>query len=271
MQAMADEFVGKGLPIDPDGVHQAVDILGSGAAELWAVIRVETSGAGFLPDRRPKILFERHVFSAKSGHRFDATDPDISNPIPGGYGAGGAAQYDRLARALALDRRAALLSASWGIGQVMGYNAEIVGYPGVEDMVEDMRATEDAQIKAMARFITANRLDGALRAHDWPQFAAGYNGPNYRINSYDTRLAAALEFLKRGGLPDLSVRAAQVYLTYLGYDPHGVDGIMGRLTRSAMNDFQEKHGLATTDHVDDRTLAALKDALGGAAAAAPQS
>ena len=164
---MAREFEGKGLPIDPDGVQDAVDILGSGAAELWTVIQVETSGCGFLADRRPVILFERHVFSDKSRHRFDATHPDISNPKPGGYGAGGAAQYDRLGRAAAFDRHAALLSASWGIGQMMGYNAEAVGYPGVEQMVDEMCATENAQLLAMTRFIRANRLDGALRC--WPR------------------------------------------------------------------------------------------------------
>src|SRR5204863_9082982 len=32
---------------------------------------VETSGCGYLPDRRPKILFERHVFSRLTEHRYD--------------------------------------------------------------------------------------------------------------------------------------------------------------------------------------------------------
>ncbi len=45
--------------------------------ELWAVLSVETSGCGYLPDKRPKILFERRVFSRLTGHRFDADDPDM--------------------------------------------------------------------------------------------------------------------------------------------------------------------------------------------------
>jgi hypothetical protein len=28
---------------------------------LWSVVVVETSGCGFLPDRRPRILFERRI------------------------------------------------------------------------------------------------------------------------------------------------------------------------------------------------------------------
>ncbi|HUL67226.1 MAG TPA: peptidoglycan-binding domain-containing protein [Burkholderiaceae bacterium] len=54
------------------------------------------------------------------------------------------------------------------------------------------------------------------------------------------------------------MRAAQVYLSYLGYDPGPVDGQMGRFTRSAMNDFQTRAQLPLTDEVDATTFAALK-------------
>ena len=39
---------------------------------------VETSGQGFLPNRRPQILFERHIFSTLTKRRFDASHPNIS-------------------------------------------------------------------------------------------------------------------------------------------------------------------------------------------------
>jgi len=61
---------------------------------------------------RAKILFERHKFSRATSGRFDETHPGISNPVQGGYGAGGAHQYDRLAEAILLDREAALEGAS---------------------------------------------------------------------------------------------------------------------------------------------------------------
>jgi hypothetical protein len=41
---------------------------------------------------------------------------------PGCYGPRGASQYDRLNRAILKDRTAALQSASWGLGQIMGMN-----------------------------------------------------------------------------------------------------------------------------------------------------
>ena len=110
----------------------------------------------------------------------------------------------------------------------------------------------------MAGEISHNRLDRALRTHDWVAFARGYNGPNYAINSYDTRLAAAYQKYNIGPLPDLIIRAAQIYLTYLGYEPGTVDGIMGRFTRSALNEFQSKRGLPMTNDINDDVLLDLK-------------
>ncbi|MBI4593023.1 MAG: N-acetylmuramidase family protein, partial [Candidatus Rokubacteria bacterium] len=186
---MAEPFRGDALPLDREGLAEVIDRLRVGAAELWAVLNVETRGCGFLPDRRPAMLFERHIFSRETDHRFDTSHPDVSNHLAGGYGAGGAAQYERLQRALALDRRAALRSASWGIGQLMGFNAEIAGYDDVEAMVTAMTASENQQLLGMAGEITHNGLDRALRAHDWAAFARGYNGSEYARNQYDTRLA----------------------------------------------------------------------------------
>ena len=188
---MSVAFRGTALPLDEDGMAEVIDRVKSGAAEVWAVLTVETRGCGFLPDRRPMILFERHVFSRETKGRFDPSHPDISNPQPGGYGAGGANQYDRLQRAIALDRKAALRSASWGIGQLMGFNAEIAGYADVEEMVAAMAMSENRQLLGIAGEITHNRLDRALRSHNWAAFARGYNGPAYAKNRYDTRLSAA--------------------------------------------------------------------------------
>src|SRR4029077_1061427 len=131
---------------------------------------VETAGCGFLADRRPRLLFERHVFHRRTNGAFDATHPAISNALPGGY-LGGPLEFDRLAEAAALDRRAALESASWGIGQVMGSNAAQAGFPDVEAMVAASIDGEDAQLAATAAFIRAEGLHTPLAAHDWTAFA----------------------------------------------------------------------------------------------------
>src|SRR5215470_19978803 len=118
-------FTGPGKPLTDKAVETARGIVDLPLEAMWAVMHVESSGAGYLADRRPKILFERHLFHRATGGRFDATHPDISDPSAGGFGPGGAHQYSRLAEAVALDRQAALSSASWGLGQVLGSNFEV--------------------------------------------------------------------------------------------------------------------------------------------------
>jgi hypothetical protein len=164
--------------------------LGVSAPEVWTVLAVETSGCGFLPDRRPQILFERHIFHRLTAGRFD--DGDISDPSPGGYGPRGAAQYDRLGRAIAKDRAAALQSASWGLGQIMGMNFSRAGFETVEEMVAAMVESENQQLLAMMNFLRATGLAASLKTHNWASFARGYNGPNFAINRYDIRLRSIL-------------------------------------------------------------------------------
>jgi hypothetical protein len=164
--------------------------IGCDEAAVRAVVAVEAASRGFLPSGRPKILFERHIFRRITGGKFDASDPAVSNKKPGGY-LGGEREYDRLADALGLDAKAALESASWGVGQIMGLNHEPAGYPTARAMIEAFCEGEDAQIAAMGAFILHEGLAGYLRAHDWERFAAGYNGPAYRKNDYHTKLAAA--------------------------------------------------------------------------------
>lgn len=255
------EFRGEGLPLTPMGLAEACEDLGVRAAELWAVLTVETRGCGFLPDRRPLILFERHVFHRRSRGRFDERAPDLSNPSAGGYGAAGAHQHDRLRRAIELDRHTALLSASWGIGQVMGFNAKNAGFACVEAMVAAMARDEDTQLASMAGEIASSGLARSLRAHDWTSFARGYNGSNFAINRYDTRLAAAHDRFRSGLLPDLAVRSAQVHLLYQGFQPGPVDGLLGRFTRDALEQFQAATGLPQTGEPDGATLEALQEGL----------
>jgi hypothetical protein len=252
------EFVGKSRAIDTEGFSAVTQSLKIKAAEIWAVLAVETTGCGFLPDRRPKILFERHYFHKLTKGKFDKKAPDVSAPSAGGYGVGGAHQYDRLAQAIQLDRQAALRSASWGLGQVMGDNFKAAGYKDVETMVAAMCDSENAQLAAVGSFLKANKLDRALQAHDWTAFARGYNGPDFAENQYDVQLRGEFQKYSFGSLPDLNVRAAQVYLNFLGFDPGRIDGVMGSRTRSALVDFQTKQKLTVTGKLNDATTAALE-------------
>ncbi len=257
---MALEFVGTSLALSQTGLDAVTNSLGVGAAELWTVITVETSGRGFLSDRRPPILFERHIFHQLTGGKFD--DGDISDPSSGGYGPLGAAQYVRLSRAIALDRTAALQSASWGLGQIMGRNWAMAGFSDVAGMVSAMSLSEDAQLTAMGAFLKSSKLDRALQGHDWTGFAKGYNGPAFMKNRYDEKLAAAYSTFSSGKLPDLTVRSAQLYLGFLGFDPGPIDGMMGLRTRQAIAAFQASKGMPTAGAVNLALVSALAPSAG---------
>ena len=147
------EFSASGTPLTRNDVDEVLDLIGAEESALWAVLAVETSGSGFLPDRRSKILFERHYFHRLTEGRFDDEYPNISAKSAGGYGAAGAHQYDRLNIALKLNEAAALQSASWGLGQIMGSHFEKLGYATPQDMIESFVQSEGDQLQGIAKFL----------------------------------------------------------------------------------------------------------------------
>jgi len=257
--AQALPFQGSALGLSPAGLARVSSNLAIHVPEIWTVLAVETSGCGFLPDRRPQILYERHIFHRLTEGRFD--DGDISDPSPGGYGPRGASQYDRLARAILKDHNAALQSASWGIGQIMGQNYALAGFQTVDEMILAMSQSEDDQLMAMGTFLLSSHLASSLQAHDWTSFARGYNGPNYTVNRYDVRLNGEYQKYLTGGLPDLNVRSAQLYLTFLGFHPGPVDGIAGVETLAAFDEFARQQGVANNGVIDANAVASLITAL----------
>jgi hypothetical protein len=252
-----EAFAGSGRPISQADFSAACGKLGVDDASLWAILTVETKGFGYLTDRRPKILFERHIFSARTNHAFDASHPDISGPR-GGY-IGGPAEYDRLNRAIALNRRAALESASWGLAQIMGFNAATIGYADAEAMVASFVQSEAGQLDGCVRFLMSNdSLHNALKAKIWDRVAFHYNGASYADNAYDKKLAQNYTLFASGQAPAIGLRAAQARLSYLGYDPHGIDGVMGPGTRGALTQFQTAQKLPVTGELDAATASLLE-------------
>lgn len=180
-----------------DDLRRAAAQLDVPLACVRAVNEVESTGPGFLPDGRPVILFERHIMYRQIralGLDADALArqyPNIVHPKRGGY-MGKAAEHMRLARAGDIDRACALASASWGMFQIMGYHWERLGYASIEAFADAMRRGEADQLEAFVRFVQADpALHKALKARRWATFAAGYNGPAYKDNFYDVRLARA--------------------------------------------------------------------------------
>lgn len=172
--------------------QQAADTLGCHIAAVKAVAEVESRESGFLENDEPVILFERHIFSARTHHLFDKVNPNISNSRPGGYGKLNE-QHARLAEAVKLDRDAALMSCSWGKFQIMGFNFSLAGYNTLQDFINAMYRSEKDHLQAFIQYLKEMSLDDELRNQEWAEFAKRYNGPGYKRNRYDTKLKAAFK------------------------------------------------------------------------------
>lgn len=179
-------------------IAAAAELLGVEPAAVKAVVQVESNGSGYLKDGRVKILFERHVF-----HRLLAAEnkaaaaiareaaPHVCNSIPGGY-IGGTGEYPRLSRAMSIAHEIGMQSASWGLFQIMGCNYKQAGFDNIHAFVDAMKESEGRQLMAFAAFVKADKaMLAALQKHDWAGFARRYNGPAYKRNNYDSKLANA--------------------------------------------------------------------------------
>lgn len=182
---------------------------------------VESKGAGFLLGGRNVILFERHIFYSRL-NKMMREDPavlaeveiklgvqgidkvqafllanfsDIYNSKTGGYkGTVGWVDYEweRYEKAASINARAAALSASYGLFQIMGFNYHLMaGFSSVEEMVDAFDESERNQLMGFCKFIKANpNLIKAIRSGDWLAFALGYNGPAQK--GYDIKLKNAV-------------------------------------------------------------------------------
>lgn len=166
---------------------------------IKAVAEVESSGNGFLSDGRVKILFEGHQFYKFTKGAFAVSHPTLcykkwtkkfytTGPNADVRGAG---ELARLNNAIALNRTAALMSASYGKFQIMGFNFAVAGFPTVDEFYEAMQISEGEQLNAFCNYIKNNSIDDELRSHNWAGFAFRYNGAEYKKNQYDTKLAKA--------------------------------------------------------------------------------
>jgi hypothetical protein len=181
-----------------DDYARAAKALNVEIAAIKAVAEVESAGSGFLPDGRPSILYEAHIFhqhskgahaGAKDRRGVALSSPSWNRAL---YGATGAAQHNRYEDARALNADAANKACSWGMFQILGANHKACGFDTSQEFVDAMwTGGASAHLDAFVAFIKANKLDGALRAKNWAAFAKGYNGPAYAQNAYDKKMAAA--------------------------------------------------------------------------------
>ena len=194
---------------------KAAELLNCEIASVKAVIDVESGNrGGFLLESDidensinpsgytdyPVILFEGHIFYKQLKKK--GIDPEkymntntadiLYKSWTKQYYSSKWGEYFRLCKASEIDEECALLSCSYGLGQIMGFNYRACGYTSVQDFVEDMKISEGQQLLAFCNFIKSNsKLLKAIQTKDWVTFAYNYNGPEYAKNNYDTKLKKA--------------------------------------------------------------------------------
>lgn len=197
--------------------QSAASSLGCSVAQIRAVWEVECSGNGWFTDIRgdilsldgpggfidgsalPKILFEAHIFARETRGRFTKAHPNISSASWNRkLYVGGQGEWERLWKAMSLDRTAALRSASVGAPQIMGFNHKLAGFNTVEAFWDAMKESEANQLKAFVAFLINSKLADELRAcstdpKSCRPFAKGYNGSGFEANNYHGKIAAAIK------------------------------------------------------------------------------
>lgn len=170
-------------------------------AALNAVTLVEGNSHGYdLDTGKILIQFEKTWFKrTNTDWREDTKNTTWQNNGVGSQ----AVEWPAFNSAFASDPEAAMLSTSWGIMQVMGFNHAVCGFKTVGAMVEFAKESEANQIELGCRFIKANpKMDKALKNKDFATFAYYYNGEEYERFNYDKRMLAA--YKQSGGVIPIS-------------------------------------------------------------------
>lgn len=180
---------------------KSAEKIGCEIAVVKTVAIVESNGSGFQSDGTPTILFEPHIFwkqlKAKGINpeellKKDPSLSDILYPVWGSKPYGKySAQSSRMERASKINREAALMSASYGLFQIMGFNWKLCGASSLQDFINAMYKNEDSHLDMFDDYIVNSGLNDELKNLDWKGFAASYNGPLYRKNQYDVKLKNA--------------------------------------------------------------------------------
>jgi hypothetical protein len=264
-------------------VAPAAFSLGVPPALLQAVVGVESDGiAGWMDGTQVRSIkrFEGHKFDKYVGksRQVKARRMGLAHPKMGGV-KNPRDQADRhklFMRAYRFDRDAAIKSTSFGVGQVMGFNAEMLGFTGAYEFYKYVETGPEAQVDVMMRYIRNAGLVDELRRADFTGFARGYNGPAYKKYKYDTRMRQAYNRLSKA--PPIAVRrdidtlhigdrgsdviAWQDKLQRFGLSVLS-DGDFGTDTKAATESFQRQVGLRADGVVGKHTRRAMADAIKG--------
>jgi uncharacterized caspase-like protein len=167
---------------------------------LLAIAQVESGPlGGFDANGRPIILFEPHLFSRHTQHRYDVSHPTVSAPRWDRtlYPRTQDGRWVQLRTAFELDPEAAVASTSWGRFQLLGQNFSAAGYGSATEFIAAMSKSELAEYQSLLAFSVSRNLLDEIQRLDFTGFARGYNGPGYAQYRYDVKMREA--YIRNGG------------------------------------------------------------------------
>jgi hypothetical protein len=132
-----------------DAVIRIAEREGIDPAGLLAVVEVESAGKPLEDNNRtPRFLFERHIFyrylrnhapeKLQRAVELGLAHPRWDRTIQYKDQATSKGRRSLLGRAVRIDEEGAHYSASWGVGQIMGFHAKDIGFRSAVEMVRYM-------------------------------------------------------------------------------------------------------------------------------------
>lgn len=277
--------MGTATPLQPGDIGSVAASISVPEAALRAVMEVEANGKAFDSGGHPTFLFEPHLFykNVPKSLLSSAIKQGLAYPRwkgPGSYPKTPELRWQQFQKAVALDETAAIKSASWGLGQILGSEFFEAGFGTPQELLIAFCNAELSQVQGMANLIKHRGLDADLRGFpamvNCRHFALRYNGKAYEKNNYHNKLhdaynrwAARLGMSSQTNGEDAmsdgvlkigergpSVEAAQQQLKDKGYSLK-VDGIFGGGTRTTVLAWQANNNRPTTGYLSHDDLAFL--------------
>jgi hypothetical protein len=158
-------------------IKSGADDLGIEEAVAGGILIAESTDSGF-KDGRLKIRFEPQVFAWYDSGPTVWVEEDTQS-----------GHYDAFERAKARNEDGAYKAISMGASQVMGFNAEMIGYQNAQQMFQAFQQGEGVHLRGMfSYFKNVPGLVPAAKNHDWRKVAYLYNGEGYESNAYHVKI-----------------------------------------------------------------------------------
>jgi hypothetical protein len=168
------------------------DRINSGKSVILPGMEEKSGGRRFLQGRYGVQGVTNMYLSAKDGFK------RFSDGVQRSYAERQSVEYEALRLAGEIDRDLAFQSTSFGSGQIMGFNASVVGYSSAEEMFNAFTQSKEIQDLAMLDFLinrkgkdkkTGLTLAQAVKRGDFEVVAKLYNGDT--TGRYASRMADA--------------------------------------------------------------------------------